>query len=66
VERYRLNIGTLRVNLQAQRMRDGGVLVFCEPKNSSRHTIDLPHRPAEALRSHCKRQAEERELGATR
>jgi hypothetical protein len=47
-------------------MRVGGVLVFCEPKNSSRHTIDLPHRPAEALRSHCKWQAEERELGATR
>ena len=66
MERYRLNIGTLRVNLQVQRVRDGGVLVFYEPRNFSRHTIDLPHRPAEGLRSHRKRKAKERGLGATR
>ena len=56
-----LNIGMLRVNQQVQRIRDDGVLVFSEPKNSSRHTMDLPQRAAEALsRSHCKRQAEEK------
>src|SRR5215208_916338 len=56
-----LNIGTLRVNQQVQRIRDDGVLVSSEPKNSSRHTMDLPQRAAEALsRSHCKRQAEEK------
>lgn len=32
---------------------------FSEPKNSSRHTIDLPQRATEALRSHRKRQAED-------
>jgi integrase len=37
-----LNIGTLRVNQQVQRIRDDGVLVSSEPKNSSRHTMDLP------------------------
>ena len=37
-----------------------GKLVFSEPKNASRRTIDLPQRALEALRSHRKRQAEER------
>ena len=33
---------------------------FSEPKNFSRHhTIDLPQRATEALRSHRKRQAED-------
>jgi integrase len=58
-----LDAGTLRVNRQLQRMRrDGeksGTLVFSEPKNASRRTIDLPHRALEALRSHRKRQIEE-------
>ena len=35
------------------------VLVFSEPKNASRRTVDLPQRAVEALRSHRKRQAEE-------
>jgi integrase len=57
------DVGTLRVNRQLQRMRrDGdkpGGLVFSEPKNASRRTIDLPQRALEALRSHRKYQLEE-------
>src|ERR687897_993167 len=59
-----LDAGTLRVNRQLQRMRrDGdrsGTLVFSESKNVSRRTVDLPQRAVEALRSHRKRQLEER------
>jgi integrase len=55
-----LGAGMLRVNLQLQRIREGGGLVFCEPKNASRRTIDLPQRALEALRLHSKRQAEEK------
>jgi integrase len=51
---------TLRVSRQLQRVRDGGGLVFGEPKNASRRTVDLPQRAVEALRSHRKRQMEER------
>src|SRR5215213_7032701 len=40
-----LEAGTLRVNRQLQRIREGGGLVFSEPKNTSRRTIDLPQRP---------------------
>jgi integrase len=58
-----LETGTLRVNRQLQRMRrdgdESGTLVFSEPKNASRRTIDLPQRAIGALRSHRKRQAEE-------
>ena len=60
-----LDKGTLRVNRQVQRMRrDGdsgasGTLVFSEPKNASRRTVDLPQRAVEALRIHRKRQLEE-------
>jgi integrase len=54
-----LNAKTLRVNRQLQRIRDGGGLVFSEPKNASRRTVDLPRRAVEALRSHRKRQIEE-------
>jgi integrase len=54
-----LDAKTLRVNRQLQRIRDGGGLVFSEPKNASRRTIDLPQRAVEALRNHRKRQAEE-------
>src|SRR5215203_3004520 len=54
-----LDAGTLRVHRQLQRIRDGGGLVFSEPKNASRRTVDLPHRALEALRSHRKRQLEE-------
>jgi integrase len=53
-----LDAGTLRVNRQLQRIREGGGLVFSEPKNASRRTIDLPQRALEALRLHSKRQAE--------
>jgi integrase len=57
-----LEAGTLRVNRQLQRMRkDGdkpGTLVFSEPKNASRRTIDLPQRALEALRIHRKHQLE--------
>jgi integrase len=61
--------GTLRVNRQLQRMRrhddEGkpGRLVFSEPKNASRRTVDLPQRALTALKRHRKRQLEEK-LGA--
>jgi integrase len=55
-----LDAGTLRVNRQLQRIREGGGLVFSEPKNASRRTIDLPQRALEALRSHHKWQLEEK------
>jgi len=55
-----LEAGTLRVNRQLQRIREGGGLVFSEPKNASRRTIDLPQRALEALRSHRKSQLEEK------
>jgi len=54
-----LEAGTLRVHRQVQRIREGGGLVFSEPKNASRRTIDLPQRAVEALKSHRKRQLEE-------
>jgi integrase len=58
-----LEAKTLRVNRQLQRMRreggEAGRLVFSEPKNASRRTVDLPQRAVEALRSHRKRQVEE-------
>jgi len=51
-----LGAGTLRVNRQLQRVRrDGeksGRLIFTEPNNASRRTLDLPQRAVEALRSH--------------
>ena len=59
-----LDEGTLRVNRQLQRVRrDGeksGKLVFSEPKNASRRTVGLPQRAVAALRSHRKRQLEEK------
>ena len=55
-----LDAGTLRVSRQVQRMRGGGGLVFSEPKNASRRTLELPQRAVEALRSHRKKQAEEK------
>jgi integrase len=58
-----LGAGTLRVHRQVQRVREGGGLVFSEPKNASRRTIDLSQRALEALRSHRKRQIEQ-QLGA--
>ena len=63
-----LDAGTLTVNRQLQRVRrDGdksGRLEFSEPKNASRRTVGLPQRAVSALRSHRKRQLEEK-LGAT-
>jgi integrase len=55
-----LEAGTLRVKRQLQRIREGGGLVFSEPKNASRRTIDHPQKALEALRSHRKRQLEEK------
>jgi len=59
-----LDAGTLRVNRQLQRVRrDGdkpGTLVFSKPKNASRRTVGLPQRAIGALRSHRKRQLEEK------
>jgi integrase len=55
---------TLRVSRQLQRMRDGGGLVFSEPKNASRRTVELPQRAIEALRSHRKQQVEQLKGGA--
>src|SRR5215203_2663711 len=52
--------GTLRINLQLQRVRGGGGLRFSEPKNASRRTVGLPQRAVSALKSHRKRQAEEK------
>jgi integrase len=58
--------GTLRVNRQLQRMRreedagKPGKLVFSEPKNASRRTVDLPLRALTALKRHRKRQLEEK------
>jgi integrase len=54
-----LDAKTLRVSRQLQRMREGGGLVFGEPKNASRRTVDLPQRTVEALRNHRKQQMEE-------
>jgi integrase len=51
-----LDAGTLRVNRQLQRLREGGGLVFCKAKNASRRTVELPQRAVEALRSHRKHQ----------
>jgi integrase len=53
-----LDARTVRVSRQLQRVRDGGGLVFSEPKNASRRTVDLPQRAVEALRSHRKKQIE--------
>src|SRR5215211_3195161 len=55
-----LDAGTLRVVRQLQRIREGGGLVFMEPKNASRRTVDLPQRAVEALRSHRHTQVEEK------
>ncbi len=59
-----LDGGTLRVNRQLQRVRrDGdksGKLEFSEPKNASRRTVGLSQRAVGALRSHRKRQLEEK------
>src|SRR5215208_393149 len=59
-----LDGGTLRVSRQLQRMRrDGkksGRLVFSEPKNASRRTVGLPQRAVSALKTHRRRQLEEK------
>jgi integrase len=55
-----LDEGTLRVNLQLQRVRGGGGLQFSEPKNASRRTVGLPQRAVSALKSHRKHQLEEK------
>jgi integrase len=58
--------GSLCVNRQLQRMRrhddEGkpGRLVFSEPKNASRRTVDLPQGALAALKRHRKRQLEEK------
>jgi integrase len=54
-----LDAGKLRVNRQLQRICEGGGLVFSEPKNASKRTVELPQRAVEALRIHRKRQLEE-------
>jgi integrase len=61
-----LDAGTLRVHRQLQRIRDGGGLVFSEPKNASRRTIDLPQKALEALWSQRKRQIEEQLRGGAK
>ena len=59
-----LDKGALRVSRQLQRVRrDGdrsGTLEFSEPKNASRRTVGLPQRAVSVLRSHRKRQLEEK------
>jgi integrase len=61
-----LDAGTLRVHRQLQQIREGGRLVFSEPKNASRRTIDLPHKAVEALWSQRKRQLEEQLRGGAK
>ena len=62
-----LDTKNLRVNRQLQRMREGGGLVFSEPKNASRRTVDLPQRAVKALRRQRKQQAEEQlRMGSSR
>jgi integrase len=55
-----LDGGKLRVKLQLQRVRSGGGLRFSEPKNASRRTVGLPQRTVSVLKSHRKRQLEEK------
>ena len=61
-----LDARTLRVNRQLQRMRreddkgKPGKLVFSEPKNASRRTVDLPRKAVEALKRHRRHQLEEK------
>ncbi len=55
-----LGRGTLRVSRQLQRVRGGGGLQFSEPKNASRRTVGLPQKAVSALKSHRKRQLEEK------
>ncbi len=55
-----LGTRTLRINRQLQRMRNGGGLYFSQPKNASRRTITLPQTAINALKSHRKRQAEQK------
>jgi integrase len=56
-----LDAGTLRINRQLQRLRDGSGRVFSEPKNKkARRTIRLTNAASDALRRHRKRQAEEK------
>jgi len=57
---------TLRIHRQLQRIREGGGLVFSEPKNASRRTIDLPQKAVEALWSQRKRQIEEQLRGGAK
>jgi len=52
--------GTLRVSRQLQRVRSGGGLRFSEPKNASRRTVGLPQRAVSVLKSHRRRQLEEK------
>jgi integrase len=49
-----LDAGKLRVNRQLQRICEGGGLVFSEPKNASRRTVELPQRAVVAFRNHRK------------
>jgi integrase len=59
-----LDAGTLRVERQLQRRRgengEPGRLEFSEPKNASRRTVGLPQRAVDVLRSHRKRQSEDK------
>lgn len=48
---YRKTV-TITVNRQVQRKRGGGGLVFSEPKNNARRSIQLPQKAYEALQRH--------------
>ena len=41
---------TLRVSRQLQSVREGGGLIFSDPKNASRPTVDLPQSALHALK----------------
>jgi integrase len=59
-----LDAGTLRVNRQLQRIHWGdseaSKLVFSEPKNASKRTVDLPRTALASLKRHRKKQLEEK------
>lgn len=59
-----LDAGTLRVNRQLQRIHWGdseaSKLVFSEPKNASKRTLDLPQTALASLKRHRKKQLEEK------
>lgn len=55
-----LDTGRLRIHRQLQRLRDGSGLKFVTPKSGKGRTVQLVPSAIKALRSHRRRQAEEK------